>query len=439
MKIGAAQIDITPQIGGELSGFALRPQPSIGVLDRLHARAIYLIDGERRLLWLHCDLIGLDARIVVAFRTWAERHLHLNASEVMLTATHTHSGPCTIHLEEAGSYDRSYADWLLLRLEVAAHTALQRVEPCIVVTGETELDFAVDRRRSLMSQLDPRLTVVGFRRADGTYVGAIVNYAIHPVALGPRNRYISGDLFGPAADYVAQGLPGHPVVLMTNGACGNLNPPGLDIPSEQLHAWSRRIASAALNALGSAIEARTPLLCIAVASCALALDALDPESLDAYVTKITADPTDCEEWQTKLRRAAERWRLALVAAAESGRAATHRDVELFVVGIADRVFVGVNAEVFPDFTTWLRRDTGLHVSTLGYANGNFGYLCPEYAYPELGYEVETAHVFYGGYRIRAGEFERLGQNAAALVRQLFVTATHPGGRATVCADTRPNS
>src|SRR5437868_2236264 len=88
MDAGAAQIDITPAVGGELSGFALRIQPSIGISDPLFARALYLQEGETRLLWIHCDLIGFDAGIPAKFRDWARTELGLSSSEVVLSATH---------------------------------------------------------------------------------------------------------------------------------------------------------------------------------------------------------------------------------------------------------------------------------------------------------------------------------------------------------------
>jgi hypothetical protein len=399
----------------ELSGFALRTQPSIGVLDCLYARALYLVDEGCKLLWLHCDLIGLDARIVATFRAWAERQLGLSRAEVMLSATHTHSGPCTINLAEAGSYDESYVDWLLFHLQEAAQMAMRRTEPCSVVTGEAEFGLAIDRRQSATPRLDPRLGVIGLKRTDGTYAGVIANAAIHPVALGPGNRRISGDLHGLAADYVGRQLQGSPVVFMTNGACGNLNPPALDVSRDQLESWSREIAHVTVGALHAATPT-TASLRVAVAEHNLNLDTLDRGGIDAHVAKITRDDASDPVWNARLRRAAHQWRHALVSALERGQPATRRETELFAVAIGGVVFVGVNAEVFPDFTAWLRRATGLAVYTLGYANGNFGYLCPNDAYDEGGYEVETAHVFYGGYRIRAGELERLAQEAAALVR-----------------------
>jgi neutral ceramidase len=52
MKVGVSQIDITPKPGVELSGFAARTQPSIGVLDPLFAKAVFLANGRERVLWI---------------------------------------------------------------------------------------------------------------------------------------------------------------------------------------------------------------------------------------------------------------------------------------------------------------------------------------------------------------------------------------------------
>jgi hypothetical protein len=418
MKIGASQVDITPQVGAELSGFALRTQPSTGVLDRLWLRTLFLEDGPARFLWLHCDLIGFDARIVTAFRAWARAQLGLPETEILLTATHSHSGPCTIHLEEAGSYDEQYAGWLHLRFQESAQAAMRQTESCTVCSAEKELGLAVDRRKTANAHVDSRLGVVGFRRPDGTFAAVIVNCAIHPVALGPNNRQISGDLLGLAAAEVTRRLPGSPVTLVTNGACGNLNPPAINVSYAQCDTWGREIATVALAAIASAKDAPGPPgLRVAAARCALSLDTLDRAGLDAQVAKIAADLTGGPEWRAKVQRAADRWRQSLVSAIDQDRVLTHREIELCMVRMGGRVFVGANAELFSIFTEWLRDELGAHVYVLGYANGNCGYLCPQVAYAEGGYEVERAHVFYGGSRFRAGGLERLATEAAALVRR----------------------
>ena len=59
------------------------------------------------------------------------------------------------------------------------------------------------------------MRVLGFRRADGTYIALLANYAMHNVALGGENRAVSADMAGVAAAFLRSRLPGEPVVLMS--------------------------------------------------------------------------------------------------------------------------------------------------------------------------------------------------------------------------------
>jgi len=101
VNVGAAEIDITPDFPVELSGFALRPQPSDGVEDPIFARALYLEHAGERLLWITCDLIAFEHDLVERFREWASAALGLDRRQVLLSATHTHTAPATIHLTAA--------------------------------------------------------------------------------------------------------------------------------------------------------------------------------------------------------------------------------------------------------------------------------------------------------------------------------------------------
>ncbi|MFI5358386.1 MAG: neutral/alkaline non-lysosomal ceramidase N-terminal domain-containing protein [Opitutales bacterium] len=420
MNVGTSQIDITPDVGGELSGFALRLQPSVGVLDRLQARGLYLAAGTSRLLWIHCDLIGFDAGVVAAFREWAQRELGLTAAQVMLSATHTHSGPGTLRLVEVGAYDERYSGFLHARLQQAAHLANGRTEPCTLVATEGRLELAVHRRNPASAHPDPRVGAVGFQRADGTFSAVIANHPIHPVALGDENRLISADLFGSAAAELSRQLPGRPVVLLTNGACGNLNPPVTGVAPGQVEAWGRMIAQAVAPGLQTAPASLAPTLRTATARFTLTLDVLDRTGIEACTTAILSGAAGSNpEWQKKLRRAVDHWRRMRTAAVDAGRQPDHREIELFAVGLGDVVLVGADVELFSDFTDWVRRDSGIQVYTIGYANGAWGYLPTRAAYAEGGYEVESAHYFYGDFRFKAGGLEKLATETSAWLRRAF--------------------
>jgi neutral ceramidase len=419
MKVGVAQVDITPSEAVELSGFALREQPSIGVLDRLAVRAIYLTEGATELLWIHCDLIALSETTVASFRRWAKQRFRLGGPQVLLTATHTHSGPATIALREAGACDANYLEFLDGCFHAAAERASLDPVECEVVTTECCLDLAVHRCGPATIHTDPRVGLMGFRRPDGAFVAAIVNYSIHPVALGHGNRQVSGDLTGVAATEIARQLPGNPVVLVTNGACGNLNPPPVNVAPALMQEWAHRLAAAAVFGLHGAPVCREGRLRTMRRLVALPLDWLDAAGIEVFVAR-TLDRVPDDGFGRRVRAGVRAWADELLAALTAGRAPPRTQVaELHSVQLADVVLVGVNAEIFSVFTDWLRRDTGLaKVYTIGYANGDLGYLCTREAYPEGGYEVDLAHIFYGGYRFQAGALELLAREAAVLVRSL---------------------
>jgi hypothetical protein len=160
--LGVSQIDITPKPGVELCGFAARIQPSTGVLDPLFAKTIHLMCGASELLWIHCDLIGFDRAIVREFREWAWKEFGLNENQVLLSTTHTHAGPGTIHLRESGEFNAEYVKFLLEQMREGAKLAMGHKEKCQLVAVENNLELAVDRRKTASSHTDPRAMALGF-------------------------------------------------------------------------------------------------------------------------------------------------------------------------------------------------------------------------------------------------------------------------------------
>ena len=422
MILGTSQIEITPNPGGQMSGFAARVQPSTGVLDPLFAKALYLVCDQTKLLWIHCDLIGFDRAIVRSFRQWAKKDLGLADNQVILSATHTHAGPCTIHLREAGDYDAVYVEFLMGRLREVARAALAAPGKCDLIAVEGRLNLAVDRRKTASSHTDPRVGALGFRRPDGTFAAAMVNYAIHPVALGPTNRMISADMSGQAARALAQQLPGNPVVLITNGACANLNPPAENVPFEQVQKWGTQIADAVGGLLKQAKSPEQAKLKILTRTVPLPLDVLDEDGINRFAEKALRNADPIAQWGDKYRRVVEHWRTTLL---KNGRDTGHghHEAELFGVCLNGVILVGANAEVFSEFTDMLRKYSDRKIYLIGYANGDMGYLPTRAAYAEGGYEVEVAHMFYGGFRPKSGGLELLATAATELVRELQADAS----------------
>jgi len=245
----------------------------------------------------------------------------------------------------------------------------------------------------------------------------VANYPIHPVALGNGNRLISGDLFGFAAGHLSDQLPGRPVVLMTNGACGNLNPPAVGAPVAQVQTWGHLIAATMADGLLRHPSPLAPTLHTRRRQCALPLDVPDRSGVEALAAAVVRGAADGRPaWLVKITAAAKIWQQERLAEIASDRPPTHREVELFAVQFGSLTFVGGGAEIFSDFTAWLRAAAGPQVYTVGYANGNCGYLSTRAAYAEGGYEVDMAHFFYGNFRFAGGALEQLAAEAADLLK-----------------------
>ena len=253
MKCGARRVCITPPVGTELAGFAARPQPSVGVHDDLYAHALYLEHGSEKLLWLHADLLGFDRQRVRTLRRALAGELALEERQILFSATHTHSGPATLFLRWCGAMDPAYLAALdAYLLEAARGAAADPVEVTLRF-AEGRCGLGCDRRApGPLSHADPALPVLGFVAADGRWVAAAANYAIHNVSLGSGNRHISGDMAGEAARWMAGHLPGVPVVLFTNGGCGNVNPPAESPDFGVMEQFGRRLGRQAVYAATSA-------------------------------------------------------------------------------------------------------------------------------------------------------------------------------------------
>src|SRR2546429_1933928 len=154
MIVGVAQVDITPTTTVDLSGFAARTNPMTGVLDPIFAKALYLCDGNEKLLWLNLDVLALSHDFVRDIRSACRQ---LGIERVLLSATHTHAAPATIELTGCGERSAEYLKKLHEDCLIGAKNAIARAEPAQMVFAQTELKLAIDRRGKPSAHVDSTL------------------------------------------------------------------------------------------------------------------------------------------------------------------------------------------------------------------------------------------------------------------------------------------
>lgn len=412
MIAGAARVDITPPVGIELSGFVAREQPSTAVHDRLWARALWVEAGDQRLVWVHCDVIGFGTALAKACRDALAQALDLQPPHIVLSASHTHSGPPTQSLNFCGT---AAADcpYLAKLPEHVGRAGLEARSCRTHARGyrlDTTCDVGIDRRGHASAHVDRRLTALALRTRAGDPIATLANVAVHPVSLTAENRSISGDLLGMAAEMYEES---HGPLLLTNGACANVNPvrkaPDFD--------HCRGLAQGIVDPLrhGHWEACRPWSMGAAHQTFALPVETLGADEIRARARLLEQELPDFGEmWVSRSRDAFRRWEDARLRAGS----VSAMPLELQAVALGPFRFAAFGAEVFSVMGDRLRYLAGEDVRVVGYANGNVGYLCPDTAYDEGGYEVDRAFAYYGTPPIARGGFELVEREMANLLSRV---------------------
>lgn len=287
LTAGAAVAPITPPDGTPLGGYgsferrlwvpdvlgryahAFWLRPATGTRDRLAARALVLDDGAARVAWVAVDLVAVDGALTRDV-TVALARAGVPAATLLLSASHTHSGPGAF-IESPRmavlAMDRLDADVrrAIVEAVVAAVRLADRARvPARLGAGSAEAPALTTSR--LARPLDPEVIALRVTTNTGAPIAIVWNYAIHGTMLGPHNLRFSADVMGRASTTLERAL-GVPA-LFVNGAVGDVSPSRhgedeLDVVGDALadaarRAWERARPAAATLAIAARTVALAP-------------------------------------------------------------------------------------------------------------------------------------------------------------------------------------
>ncbi|MEZ4674398.1 MAG: neutral/alkaline non-lysosomal ceramidase N-terminal domain-containing protein [Caldilineaceae bacterium] len=116
LHAGIAQIDITPPLGIELTGYVARVGTASGVYAPLYAKALVLDNGTTSVALLTVDILGLHLATVQAVRAAIAAATDIPVDHIMIACSHSHSGPATMLLNGCGVVDPAYLAHLQAQL-----------------------------------------------------------------------------------------------------------------------------------------------------------------------------------------------------------------------------------------------------------------------------------------------------------------------------------
>jgi hypothetical protein len=219
---GAARVDITPPIGHAMWGYAARhDRPSVGVLDRLQARALVLAVGTEHIAIVSLDLGRAPTRqSTAAIRTRTRKETGIE--HVFLVASHTHHGP-VIELDDWPTPENSYVRTLERKIAEVILEANRSVQPARLGVASKQVPFNRNRHSSRSGgPVDRELLVLRFENTAGKPIAHLVNFAAHAVLTDGKVLKFSADYPGALAEFVEResGAP----CLFLQGAAGDLSP-----------------------------------------------------------------------------------------------------------------------------------------------------------------------------------------------------------------------
>lgn len=228
--------DITPPIGTYLAGFGYRNKPSEGVTDPLYLRIAVLQDElEKVFIIVSADILKFPKDMSWRLKMWLHSNLKLDASSLLLNATHTHCGPV---LRPEIAYpdwplDPGYVNSLEKDIKTGIVQALGKMKEARFNYGLAHDDFAVNRRLPAPDgsirwgayeegYYDKDLPVITVYDLQGNLNAVICSYACHPTSKG--GYLISADYPGAVSRALKKTLGANVHTLFLQGAGGSSKP-----------------------------------------------------------------------------------------------------------------------------------------------------------------------------------------------------------------------
>lgn len=288
---GFVALEITPPIGVPLAGFGggkrrdidvdkfligldkncVDPDPttpytmfnpSEGVIDPLRVKVFVLKSGERAIVIVGLDLIGSNQEMMVDLALGLKLR-GVEQRDIMLTATHTHSGPGAMSIRRfwemaaADCFNQSVYDAVKAKVVSAANLAFDALKPARIGWRHGTIEGVQRNRRGNTGHFDNTLTVLHVQALDGSTLGTIVSLPIHATALGESNMKFSSDLTGAVERELQSQLGG--VAIFLQKPEGDVSPvlpaPGV----EGMTALGQSIAKRAVELLPTSYHDTLPL------------------------------------------------------------------------------------------------------------------------------------------------------------------------------------
>jgi hypothetical protein len=401
LKGGCAKVNITPPLGIELIGS--KGKPSDDIIDELYAKALVLNDGNTTIAIVSADLLYTPLEeITNPVRRIIKEKTGICEQNVLICATHTHSGPEVFTRSKHGpdkevpssKIDQHYLQMLIKKIAdtiVIAHKNMQEVRigaakgqipeivynrrpktpdgsvkmaftlpPEVIATQKVKhgpgdivrvtFDYSHEDAQLEFGPVDAGVCVLRVEDVNGGIVGCLVNFGCHPVCIYPYlSTSISAD-YPACATGVVEKVEGG-ICLFALGLAGNIVPVRRGVkPRQQI---GKAVGAEALKRLQ-----------LVTTTGSVTLKALKKEI----------------KFSTKKRPLPN-------GKADDDKTIDYVTTEIQVLRLGDIYILGLPGEILVEVGLEIKKRAGLeNLFIVTVSNDTIGYVCHSGAYEEGGYE-----------------------------------------------------
>jgi len=414
LRGGCAKVNVTPPLGIPLIGSY--GKPSDDVVDELYAKALVLNDGRTTVAIISADLLYTPLEeIANPVRQIIKEKAGISEQNVLICATHTHSGPEVFTRSKvpskgrmpASEIDRAYLQMLTKKMASSVLIAYRSMHKVKIGAAKGQIAEIVYNRRPRSGDGSVKMAFTlpadvsetkkievgpeGYVRVTFSFanedaklefgpidpeVGSLVNFGCHPVCVYPYlSTAVSADYPACTTQVVERAEGG--VCLFTLGLAGNTVPIRRGVKARQ------QIG----KALGG--EALRRLQIVAT---------MDDVTLRALKKEI--------EFPTKKAASPD-------VNVDDDTTRDHVSTEIQVLRLGDIYVLGLPGEVLVEVGLEIKRRAGLeNLFIISLSNDTIGYVCHSQAYEEGGYEPGSAT------NLAKGAGEIMVEEALGLIEQI---------------------
>lgn len=180
-----------------------------GIHDSLYVKAIAITERERSseaegtIVLLTVDCIGLIYPTLLEIRQAVAQRIPkdvLDPSHIVVSSTHTHSGPDVVGLwgedQMSSGVQDAYMEQLVILSANAIEEAIKNRQPATASYAETTFGEDWVYNISKSEELDRSLTILQFKDLEGKSIATLSNFACHPTFMDGVTDQASADYLG---------------------------------------------------------------------------------------------------------------------------------------------------------------------------------------------------------------------------------------------------